>query len=242
MPYTVYCHISPSGKKYIGITMQDVKKRWENGRGYKECQRFYGAIKKYGWEKFEHEILMTGLTKEEAEAEEIRLIAELKTTDDHFGYNIENGGNVPGTHSEETKKKIGIGNKGKKVSDETRKRLSEAHKKLAQSEGYINSFYGKHHSEKTKQDQSEFMKGNTYFKGKHHSEEFKRWKSQQMKEKYKDGNHNNKEILCIDKEGNIVNRFPSLTKAAKSIGVSPSHLCTKTKNNQEVKGFHWRYA
>ena len=32
--YTVYMHVSPSGKRYIGITGQDVKKRWGNGIGY----------------------------------------------------------------------------------------------------------------------------------------------------------------------------------------------------------------
>lgn len=30
--FTVYRHTSPSGKVYIGITCQDVKNRWQNGR------------------------------------------------------------------------------------------------------------------------------------------------------------------------------------------------------------------
>lgn len=241
VPYTVYCHTSPSGKKYIGITMQTVEKRWENGYGYKKCPRIYGAIKKYGWENFTHEILMTGLTKEEAEKEEIRLIAELNTADERFGYNIENGGNVTGTHSEETKRKISEGNKGKKVSEKTKEKWRRTVEKNQSIHGEKNPFYGKHHTEETKRAHSEFMKGNTYFKGKHHSEEFKRMKSQQMKEKYKDGNSNDKKLLCLDKEGNIVNQFGSLTKAARAIGVSRSWLCTKIKRNQEFKGFYWRY-
>ena len=31
--YTVYMHISPSGKKYIGITGQSVERRWGNSVG-----------------------------------------------------------------------------------------------------------------------------------------------------------------------------------------------------------------
>ena len=103
--YTVYKHTSPSGKVYIGITSQELRKRWGNGRGYKYNDAFYNAIKKYGWENIKHEVLFIKLTKQEAEKEEIRLIKEYKSANKNFGYNIQNGGNCAGTHSEETKKK-----------------------------------------------------------------------------------------------------------------------------------------
>lgn len=105
--YTVYKHTTPSGKIYIGITLQkDLNRRWQNGSGYRTQRRFYRAIKKYGWENIKHEIVMTSLSKQEAENAEIALIREFQTTDPKYGYNIENGGNCSGTHSEETKKKI----------------------------------------------------------------------------------------------------------------------------------------
>lgn len=47
--YTVYMHISPSGKRYVGITRQRPVARWKNGRGYINNEYFYRAIKKYGW-------------------------------------------------------------------------------------------------------------------------------------------------------------------------------------------------
>ena len=81
-----------------------------------------------------HEILFTGLTKEEAEQKEIELIALYYSNDSAFGYNISNGGSHNGKHSEETKRKIGlcqIGNKnslGVIRSEETRKKISDAHK------------------------------------------------------------------------------------------------------------------
>ena len=64
--YTVYKHVSPSGKQYIGITKWDVEKRWSNGEGYKQCSYFYNAIQKYGWDNFEHIILYTNLSREKA--------------------------------------------------------------------------------------------------------------------------------------------------------------------------------
>lgn len=42
--YTVYLHINPKNKKvYVGITNQNVYKRWKNGHGYTKCKKFYNA-------------------------------------------------------------------------------------------------------------------------------------------------------------------------------------------------------
>ena len=85
-PYVVYCHTSPSGKKYIGMS-KNVKRRWEaHGENYKTCIKFYNAIKKYGWENITHEILEENLTKEEAEKLEEFYIKELDTINN--GYNM----------------------------------------------------------------------------------------------------------------------------------------------------------
>ena len=45
--WTVYCHTTPSGKRYIGITSQKTEDRWRNGNGYKNTP-FGKAIEKYG--------------------------------------------------------------------------------------------------------------------------------------------------------------------------------------------------
>ena len=52
---------------YIGITCQDVKNRWQNGKTYRESTHFRRAIRKYGWKNIKHEILFTDLPKQRAE-------------------------------------------------------------------------------------------------------------------------------------------------------------------------------
>lgn len=71
--YCIYCHTNKiNGKKYIGQTRQELNRRFRDGEGYKECPKFYNAIKKYGWDNFEHEVLFEHLTLEEANQKENR--------------------------------------------------------------------------------------------------------------------------------------------------------------------------
>lgn len=113
--YCVYKHITPNSKVYIGITSQIPRKRWKGGKsGYVDNDYFTKAIQKYGWENIRHEILFDGLTKEEAEQKEIELIAQYKSNQREYGYNIENGGSVSGKHSEETRKRMSEAQKGEK--------------------------------------------------------------------------------------------------------------------------------
>lgn len=109
--YTVYKHISPSNKIYIGITSRKPELRWRKGNGYYNNKHFYNAIQKYGWNNIKHEILFERLSNNR-----------------NFGYNIENGGNCSITATEGTKKKISKGNKGKVVSKETREKISRSTK------------------------------------------------------------------------------------------------------------------
>lgn len=114
--YVVYMHTSPSGKRYIGITCQNPpEKRWMSGRGYKYNEYFSRAISKYSWQNFLHEILIENLTQQEAEQKEIELIAYYKSADRNFGYNLDLGGTGAGKVSEETKRKMSEAGKGKNV-------------------------------------------------------------------------------------------------------------------------------
>lgn len=122
--YKVYMHISPSGKRYIGITKQNPVKRWLNGKGYQKQEYFFNAILKYGWDSIEHQILLEGLTKEQAEEKEKEFIKKYKTNIRKYGYNIENGGRLQKV-SQETKEKLRLANLGKHHSPETCEKLRE---------------------------------------------------------------------------------------------------------------------
>lgn len=90
--YSVYVHTAPSGEKYVGITRVDPKDRWKNGLGYKSQYWFYTAIQKYGFDSFTHEVVYTGLTKEEAEQTEKELIDKYHSWCPGFGFNDTAGG------------------------------------------------------------------------------------------------------------------------------------------------------
>lgn len=113
--YFVYCHIFPNGKKYVGITgYKNPKYRWmKDGKGYK-TQVLYLAIQKYGWDNVKHRILIHGLTKEQAERWEIKIISYYHLTDKKFGYNIANGGSCSDSYTEATRKKMSLNNKSRR--------------------------------------------------------------------------------------------------------------------------------
>ena len=113
--WIVYCHTTPSGKRYIGITSKKPEKRWHNGRGYKEGSAFSSAIDKYGWNDIQHNIVSTDLTEKEAKWLENYLICYYWTFvgfKDSKGYNMTLGGE---------------GTVGWEPSEETKRKQSEAH-------------------------------------------------------------------------------------------------------------------
>ena len=62
--FTIYRHVSPIGRVYVGITSQDVETRWRHGDNYRNSTYFKRAIRKYGWKNFKHEILFTNVEEE----------------------------------------------------------------------------------------------------------------------------------------------------------------------------------
>lgn len=185
--YTVYLHISPSGKRYVGITHLKPEHRYgKNGNGYKRCSFFYKAIQKYGWNNFEHIIIAHNLTKEQACEMEQNLIAKYKSNDENFGYNCSLGGES-GSYghkmSPESRKKISESLKGRIVSEETRRKIGKANsialkgrvvpqevrEKISKHSG--KGMLGKHLSEETKRKIAEHNRGNNYHTGFKHSPE-----------------------------------------------------------------------
>ena len=90
---TIYMHRNKiNNKVYIGQTTQSCQSRWKHdGSGYKSQSKFYNAIKKYGWDNFEHIILEENLTLEELNEREFYWIHFYNSIEN--GYNVREGGN-----------------------------------------------------------------------------------------------------------------------------------------------------
>lgn len=93
--YTIYLHIFPNGKTYVGITSQLLEDRWKKGKGYKTQRMMNNAINKYGWENIKHIILEENLTEEEALDKEEYYIKLYHSFYLDNGYNIAKRGNLP---------------------------------------------------------------------------------------------------------------------------------------------------
>lgn len=126
--WSVYKHTSPSGKVYIGMT-KDIRQRWRGrGNGYKGGTGIWDAIQKYGWDNMTHEIIASGLTRQEAWDMETRLIEEYNAMDPEYGYNLTAGGHY-GKLSPITVARLSASQMGHPVSDRVRTILSDYNKK-----------------------------------------------------------------------------------------------------------------
>lgn len=215
--YSVYMHTSPNGKRYIGITGKDPEKRWLNGRGYQKNPHFRKAIECYGWKNIKHDVLQTGLTKEQAEQEEIRLIALYDTTNQDKGYNCTNGGESIGKHTEVTKKII-----------------SEIRRNQYASGELVHPMYGKHFSEESKLKMSKAHKGKTL------SEEHKRKIGASCKGLLLGGeNPMARKVICVE-TGEV---FDSIKQAADSVGVCRVAVSRCVRGQSHTAGgYKWEYA
>lgn len=128
--FKVYIHyLRLKNKAYIGQTkQQNPNKRWKNGKKYQFNQYFTNAIKKYGWNAFDHSILIDNISESEANKLETFFIEALQTNTKKFGYNLSNGGGNR-TMLKSTRDKLSKIAKERKVSESTKKAISEGLKK-----------------------------------------------------------------------------------------------------------------
>lgn len=144
--WCVYMHTTPSNKRYIGITSNKLSIRWgHSGHNYHRNRRFYSAIVHYGWENIKHEVIYKNLSEQEAKETERRLIREYRSNELDYGYNMTSGGDgTCGRHrTEEEKEAIRRGHLGKPLSEETKRKISQGNKgktrhgaKIGRPKGY----------------------------------------------------------------------------------------------------------
>lgn len=244
--YCIYLHKNKiNNKVYVGQTSVKPQYRWNHGEGYKTSTLFYNAIKKYGWENFQHIILYTNLTLEKANALEQYLIKRLKADNRNFGYNILDGGKNF-HHTEQQKQKQSQIMKEKWKDQEYRKNQSqkikekwkdqEYRKKVIEGISGENShFYGSNKSGE-----------NNPMYGKHHTEEAKK----KMSEAQKAFNQKNpnarrgknnpaaRSVECIQ----TGERFDTCKEAAQWSNISTSSMNRNLNGQQKFAGTHPVYG
>ena len=235
--YCVYIHKNKiNNKVYVGMTKySNPSKRWgKNGNRYKyKCDYFWKAIQKYGWDNFTHEILYSKLSFEEACECEKKLIKEYKSNDREFGYNLANGGwgRSVNSISEETRKKMREAHLGKKLSESHKQSIAKA---LGQGKNNVN--YNRKHSDITKKHISESKSGKNHPNyGKHLSEKTKKAIS--------DGHlKNSKPILQFDKDGNFLKEWKNAKEASNILNINYKAIskCLNKKSKTSY-GFIWKY-
>lgn len=161
-----------NGKVYVGQAVDLERRFYEHSyhlvRNTDKATALQRAVNKYGFENFKNFILCI-CDVSELNDKEIEFISKFQSNNKKYGYNLSAGGNsgmLGYKHSAETKRKVSEGKKGwimgeaqrkfisllhtgKKITDETRKRMS-----MAQA-GKNHPMYGKHHKEETIQKMKE---------------------------------------------------------------------------------------
>ena len=171
MKGVIYCyHCISTGKKYIGQTNNERRRKYEHFSHYNKKSRdskFYRAVKKYGWNNFIYGVISEFLIEEldDMEAYFIEKYDSFKN-----GYNTVTGGKTTRgyKHTEKTKQLLRKMKTGTKHSPETRQKMSvnrigrtawnlgmpnslETRKKISDKlKGENHPLYGKGHSEQSK--------------------------------------------------------------------------------------------
>lgn len=144
-----------NGKSYIGIT-DNIERRRSQHKGANGGSRlFHRAIHKYGWDAFKFRILAYLDSIDESARMEHEAIKSFSTLAPS-GYNLNSGkpgAKYSGPLSQESREKISAAQKGKIISDETRKKISQS------LTGELNGKYGKPMSEDNKRKLIESRKG-----------------------------------------------------------------------------------
>lgn len=233
--WSVYIHINRiNSKKYIGITGYDPGYRWgSNGSRYKKGA-FRNAINKYGWDSFDHIILCSGKSEEEAKEIEKYLIRVCNSKVPN-GYNMTDGGD---------------GTSGIELTDETKSKIGKASKKMWQDESFRKRAIENRHRPDSAYQSEEFKKKiSNLVSGDKNPNYNNRWSGEQkeaLRQKQKrnpmynnETNPNAKKIRCVE-TGEI---FACMKYAQERFGLkSTGSFTAAIKKGKTAAGFHWEYV
>lgn len=256
--YCIYAHLNPiNDHVYIGLS-KDVKKRWESKEhGYKHCEKIYSAFKKYGWDNFYHIVMWDNLSYEEACKLEKTWISLFKLA--NMSYNLTDGGEgrTGCSFSEDAIKKIREASTGRRLTLETREKISKAHK---EAHNFCKKVYA--FDLNTKELVKEYISVSqaavelnapsvnisAAARGKYRYAAGYIWSFSSTIDKddprYRNaGKKQTKEIYCYDLYGNYIRKYDSAYAAAKEVGgnYKAIHACCH-KDKITYMNYIWRYS
>ena len=244
-----------NNKKYVGQTknLLDRHRRHVQSSFNKNAKRdyntpFHRAIRKYGIENFEIKILAENIeTQEKLNEYEIFFIKRYKTLNIQNGYNVAEGGyNNP------------FAGKTEKEMDEFKRKVSESRK--GQMIGENNPFYGKKHTEETKnkisKNHANVSGENNHNYGKHMSDEQKeklrqinvgKKLSNETKKKISNAtkgknNPRAKRVAQYDKKGNLIKIWDYAKQVGEELGIATTGITRCCRGEcKSAEGFVWKY-
>ena len=226
--YIVYSHINKKNRKqYIGWTSHSIEKRWLN---HLKCVEngsqtlFHNAIRKWGFsdDVWEHEILETFFTRDDAKAAERLWIARRNSYayEAHgHGYNMTIGGD---------------GAVGYIFSDEAKKKSSEAHKGLKKTREHCQRLSIANRGKKRSKETCLRIGLSKLGKGTKHSIE--------SIQKIRLNQPNRRKVQQLSLNGLVLNVFQSISDAQRETGVPATNIVKCCKGLLKTAGkFRWIY-
>lgn len=221
----IYKITSPTGRIYIGQSV-DINQRKCKYRclNCKSQTKIYASLHKYGWDKHKFEIIHV-CEPDKLNELEAYYITLYNTFNSRYGMNLRDGGASRGRMSDESKIRIGLAKRGKKIvfSEQHKRRLSEAAKKRGMPPEVL-------------------LKAALAAKGRKQSAETIR-KRFQNRIHAKGANHvSSKEVLQFDLEGNLIKKWGCLSDITRELGYKQSNVGACCRNKSErAYGFKWKY-
>ena len=226
-----------NNKKYIGQSQQkDINSRWNSHKNLKHKtigQILLNAYKKYGIENFIYKIICICFD-EDTNKYEKEYIKKFDTIYPN-GYNLLEGGDNY-KHNIYTKQIISEKLKGENNPNFGKKKSLEEIKKISEKlKGENNPNFGKKFTEEEIQKRLDRYKNNPKIGKKISNSLIEYHKSN------KNSNKNSKRIEQYDLNGILINKFYSISEAARSINIDRSFLSrTCNKENYTAGGFIWK--
>lgn len=223
-----------NNKIYIGQTVRGFSERiteYKNGQGNVHLNN---SFNKYGFENFKFEIIKTCTSIDELNKMEITLIEKYDSTNKNKGYNIECGG--LNSH----------------CADETRRRMSIAHKGIKQNKKWVDnripikgSDEAKKHGRVLSEEEKIYLSENSpkFWLGKKRDietiEKIKETKRNNgLSEKKLESLKKQSKIVCCE-TNNIITKYDSIAEASRITGISTASISRYIKTNKIVNGVKW---